>query len=169
MCSTGWFKQNCFRSQCWPNVGGNLPYKHTWTLIFLSSSWLFHKIVFSNSPFNWKQVHLGHHYKEEANLWSFVRAENANVDWVGASNTMEKSEPCRTWRCQEEPQATLSCPARGEPSPWWCWMQWWWLGSEKGIKFWDISIVELRDVLLRKNCFSFGFCANCLPPPLPPI
>ena len=21
MCSTGWFKQNCFRSQCWPNVG----------------------------------------------------------------------------------------------------------------------------------------------------
>ena len=20
MCSTGWFKQNCFRSQCWPNV-----------------------------------------------------------------------------------------------------------------------------------------------------
>ena len=22
MCSTGWFKLNCFRSQCWPNVGG---------------------------------------------------------------------------------------------------------------------------------------------------
>ena len=22
MCSTGWFKKNCFRSQCWPNVGG---------------------------------------------------------------------------------------------------------------------------------------------------
>ena len=22
MCSTGWFKQNCFRSQCWPNVAG---------------------------------------------------------------------------------------------------------------------------------------------------
>ena len=25
MCSTGWFNLNCFRSQCWPNVGG--PWK----------------------------------------------------------------------------------------------------------------------------------------------
>ena len=32
MCSTGWFKQNCFRSQCWPNVGGGVPiyYNITW-------------------------------------------------------------------------------------------------------------------------------------------
>ena len=25
MCSKGWFKQNCFRSRCWPNVGGYPP------------------------------------------------------------------------------------------------------------------------------------------------
>ena len=24
-CSTGWFEQNCFRSQCWPNVQGLVP------------------------------------------------------------------------------------------------------------------------------------------------
>ena len=147
-----------------PSFGGNLPYKHTWTLIFLSSSWLFYKQVYSNWPFNWKQVHLGHHYKEEANLWSFVRADDANVDLVGASNTMEKSEPCRTWRCQEEPQATLSCPARGEPSPWWCWMQWWWLGSEEGVKFWDISI----DRSPEKKLLFFWILSKLPPPPSPP-
>ena len=36
-------------------------------------------------------------------------------------------------------------------------------------RFWFSSYLRnsVRDVLLRKNCFSFGFCPNYLPPPFP--
>ena len=66
MCSTGWFKQNCFRSQCWPNVGWlyqigwisqNLQHKlldwecppHPWNFSEDSSCLVPPSVIYSNS------------------------------------------------------------------------------------------------------------------------